>query len=255
MNAPSNCLAILTYHSLDTSGSVISLAPQDFIQQMAYLAERKIRGTSLSEALAFRASRGMWPEQAVVLTFDDGYASFSEIALPVLLRHRFTATLFVASGHVGGINAWAPPPAAMGSRPMLSWSQIAEAAAAGIEIGAHTRTHPDLRRLDAAATEREIVGSRHDIEHHLQSPVTSFAYPFGIKTPAAAVIVRREFRAACTTVLKRAAQEAPHQLPRIDVYYLRTPRALPRLLNGRLDGTLRRRRWARALRRALAPAA
>ncbi len=240
-------LAILTYHSIDTSGSVVSVAPRGLAEHMAVLATLGFRGISLQDAVAHRDTTGSWPERCAVLTFDDGYANFYEEAFGVLRAHGFGATVFLVTGHVGGQNDWAPPPPLLGTRRLLSWEQVKTLAAAGVEIGTHTRTHADLRRLSAAQTEDEIVTSRLDIENRLGKPVVSFAYPFGNVSPAAREIVRREFRASCTTVLQRAGSDTAYDLPRIDMYYFRT-RALGQVLAGRLDGYLTLRRWGRSLR-------
>lgn len=249
--ADSGAITILTYHSLDTSGSVVSVTPRAFADHIACIADLGFRGITLREAVAHRAASGAWPAQRVVLTFDDGYATVYDVARPILLQYGFTATLFLTTQHVGGSNNWAPPPAGLGARPMLLWEQVVELAASGMEIGAHTRTHPHLVAQSPAVLADEIAGSRRDIEDRLQRTVDSFAYPFGRATAPAEAIVRREFRAACTTVLRRARDDAGTRLPRVDVYYLRSQEVLRRLLNGRLDGYLALRRWGRAVRATL----
>lgn len=60
----------------------------------------------------------------------------------------------------------------------LSWEQIREMAAWGITIGSHTRTHRDLTRLDPEELEREVRGSKEEIEKHLETSVRFFSYPF-----------------------------------------------------------------------------
>jgi peptidoglycan/xylan/chitin deacetylase (PgdA/CDA1 family) len=247
-------IAILTYHSLDTSGSVVSVAPSDFADQMRALADSGYRGIALREATAYRAATDAWPDRCVVLTFDDGYANFHEAALPILMRCGFAATIFLVSAHVGGQNDWERPPVRLGARSMLSWSQVAELCAAGIEVAAHTKTHPDLARLSPTAAEEEIAASRAQIEDRLGRPVESFAYPYGSVSRPAREIVAREFRAACTVELKRADGEAMHELPRVDTYYFRSARRFARLANGELDRYLAVRRWGRLMRRTLSPA-
>jgi peptidoglycan/xylan/chitin deacetylase (PgdA/CDA1 family) len=251
MEPKGNSLAILTYHSLDTSGSVVSVTPQAFDAQLSAIAEAGFRGVSLREALAYREAHQTWPERCVALTFDDGYANFYEEAAPRLGDHGFGATVFVVSGHVGESNDWAPPPPGLGSRAILAWSQIAELSSAGIEVGAHTRNHKDLRKLSAPEAQAEIGDSRKEIEDRLGRPVETFAYPFGYIGAASREIVRREFRAACTTELRRAGEERFHELPRVDMYYLRATEQLRRLLNGGLDRYLTVRRLARMARGAL----
>jgi peptidoglycan/xylan/chitin deacetylase (PgdA/CDA1 family) len=251
MSGSRRSIAILTYHSLDESGSVVSLSPQAFADQMGALAGLGFRGVSLGEAVAQREARGTWPERTVAITFDDGFANFHEEALPVLDRHGFTATVFLVSGHVGGRNDWAPPPPGLGERPMLSWAQVREAVEAGIEMGAHTRTHPDLRALGRAAADDEVRSSKREIEERTGRPVACFAYPYGYLEAGAVDLVRREFRAGCTTVLRRAGNDEPHLLPRVDAYYVRDRDALERAVTGRLDSYLAFRRLGRSARALL----
>ena len=94
------------------------------------------------------------PPRPVVLTFDDGFADFHDRALPLLARYGFTATVFVTTGWIADSGA----PDAAHRRPgrMLSWSQIAEAAATGVEIGAHSHGHPELDLLAAESLRREL---------------------------------------------------------------------------------------------------
>ena len=236
------------YHSLDDSGSVTSVAPQVFEAQMAGLAEGQCRVMSLQDALADRDKTGDWPDKSVVLTFDDGYANVHEHALPVLQRYGFSATVFVVTGHVGERNDWSPPVRRLGVRPMLSWSQVNDLADHGVEIGAHTRSHADLASLDSEALEREIVGSAQEIGARIGEPAWTFAYPFGSVSDEAVSVVGRTFQAACTTVHRRASDEPPVLLPRVEMYYFRTRQNLRPLVSGKLDRSLALRRWARNVR-------
>lgn len=242
-------LSILTYHSVDSSGSVVSVSPSVFAAQMAAISAAGYRGTTLAEAVATRRLTGEWPVKSVVLTFDDGFRNFYDDAMPVLKRYGFTATVFVVSDYMGKKNDWEVPPAKLGSRQILTWAQTLEAMKSGMEIGSHTRTHRDLRRLTDVEVQQEIVTSRSEIENHVGKPVTSFAYPFGEISSASAKCVKETFDAACTTVLHRANGVSFHSLPRIDMYYIRSERDLLRLLSGKLDGYLKIRRLGRTVRR------
>ena len=250
MNSTSK-LAILTYHSLDCSGSVVSVTPGDFSKQMAFLSERSLKGMSLAKAITFREQRGAWPDGGVVLTFDDGFANFYESAMPVLARYGFTATVFIISGYMGGQNDWGPRPKGLGVLPILSWSQAAELARSGIEIGSHTQTHRDLRYCSAAETEQEMTVSRAEIEQHLGLQPQSFAYPYGGVDRVSRKLAAGNFRAACTTELRRANSDPLDALPRVDMHYLKSPQRFAGLLNGQLDRYLAVRRWGRRARRVL----
>jgi peptidoglycan/xylan/chitin deacetylase (PgdA/CDA1 family) len=252
MSQGERSISILMYHSLDTSGSVVSVSPQHFSDQMACLSGLGYKGISLREALDYRAACGSWPAKSVVLTFDDGFANFYNCAYPVLSHHKFTATVFLVSGYMGGYNGWETPPPGLGRREVLSWDQAAELASSGIEMGAHTRTHVDLSRQPVEAIAQEMIASRSEIEKNLKRPVEAFAYPFGNVTRQALEVARCEFRAACTTILRRAKHDPLHSLPRVDMYYVRNQQTLERLLAGELDGYLTLRRAGRKVRRMAA---
>lgn len=218
---------------------------------MKHLSDEGFRGVSLREAVTHRQHHGSWPAKSVALTFDDGFANFYEHALPVLVKHNFAATVFVISGHMNGLNDWAEPPAELGTQRMLTWQQTAEIAASGIEIGSHTRTHPDLRRCGLEKARIEMSESRKEIEDHLGSKVDSFAYPYGGTSASLCTLAANEFSAACTTQLRRANSDPLVSLPRIDMYYIRSQRKLKRLLSGDLDQYLTVRSFGRAIRGAL----
>ncbi len=246
-----NGLTILTWHSIDASGSVISISPRQFSDQMAAITDTGYRGISLQQALTHREVHAEWPARAVVLTFDDGYENFVSSALPAISRHGFSATVYLISRHIEGYNDWGPPPEGLGNQRMLSWAQVREMVGAGIEIGAHTCTHPDLRRLGSARAREEIAGSRNEIEDQAGCSVTTFAFPFGYRSETADDIVRSEFTAACTTQLRRASSQPLHELPRIDVYYLQKIGLFSKALDGSLDRYLTIRRLGRIVRNAV----
>jgi peptidoglycan/xylan/chitin deacetylase (PgdA/CDA1 family) len=245
-------LAILTYHSVDDTGSVLSTHPETFARQMACLAELGYRGAPLGEVVKQSQRSGQWPERTIAITFDDGYENNLRVALPILARHGFSASVYLITGHVGGTHEWEPPPPGLGSRPILDWAQVGELADAGWEIGAHTYSHPDLRKLRPEAVAQEILSSRDDIVKHLGRAVETFAYPGGHVSDAATAVVAREFVAGCTTVLRRADGDDPlHALPRVDAYYLRDLQRFRRLATGQLDRYLTVRRLGRRIRAML----
>ncbi|HEY7783616.1 MAG TPA: polysaccharide deacetylase family protein [Pyrinomonadaceae bacterium] len=249
-----NQISILTYHSLDLNRSVLSVDPRDFAEQMTCLADKGFRGISLREALEYREVNLGWPTNTAVLTFDDGFANFYEEAFPVLQRFNFSATLFVVTGHMGGHNNWDGGPPGMGTQRLVSWEQTVELDKAGIEIGSHTRTHCDLRRCSAQEIKNEISSSCADIENHLGHEVQSFAYPYGGVNHLVQQLAARDFRAACTTELRRANGDPLNLLPRVDMYYVKSLRRFANLLDGQLDQYLTVRRCGRLARRILAPA-
>lgn len=216
-----NCLPILTYHSIDNSGSPISVAPALFKQQMAWLYQSGWNTIGL-EALLHGYKLGTWPARTCVLTFDDGFANFAEYALPVLKLFNFTAHVFVVAGWVGCKNDWPGQPAWAPKLSLMGWDTLREIAAAGMILGAHTLTHPHLRQAKLADAEHEIVEGKRIIEERTGHTVEMFAYPYGEATPAAEAIVAQTYQAGFGTDLAFATLASrPTCFERLDIYYLR----------------------------------
>jgi len=144
---------------------------------MAWINRRGYHTITPSQWLAFRDRLAPLPAKPVMLTFDDAYADLETTALPVMERYGFTGVIFAITGRLGTTTPWD------GLR-IMSREQLLRCAARGMEIGAHTRTHPDLSTLEAGTLASEIAGSRQDLE---QAGLLSvcFAYPFGSYNEAA----------------------------------------------------------------------
>ncbi len=244
--------AILTYHSIDDSGSPISLAPAAFAAHVRWLASAPVRVLTLDALVAASASSG----DAVAITFDDGFANFAEHAAPLLREHGLPATIFVVSGHVGATNAWG------GRRqlgipvlPLLTWDSLGRLAESTIAVGGHTRTHARLGALSRIDADDEIIGGLKDITQHIGLRPTAFAYPYGDAPAAAVATVRRHFATGVTTTLRELGESDDHAaLPRLDAYYLRAPGRLESWGSPAFRIGLRMRAAARAARRACRPA-
>ncbi|MEM8929722.1 MAG: polysaccharide deacetylase family protein, partial [Acidobacteriota bacterium] len=128
-----------------------------------------------------RARADDLPAGAVAVTFDDGYASVLHAAVPALRRHRVPATCFVVSGAIGDRFAWdgeTDGAARRGDDRPVDLDELRRLADT-VTVGAHTVTHPSLRRLDAEQIDAEIGESKATLEALLDRPVDRFAYPFG----------------------------------------------------------------------------
>jgi peptidoglycan/xylan/chitin deacetylase (PgdA/CDA1 family) len=240
--------AILTYHSLDDSGSVISVAPEVFRRQMEWLAVAGIPVVPLED---IRKTPG-----AVALTFDDGFANLFEHALPVLARHGFPSTVFVVSGRCGHRNRWEQTVKGIPDLDLMGWSELASAAAAGVSVGAHTVTHPFLTALREGDLERELALCRATIEDRIGRPVESFAYPYGHADARVRAAAGRHFRLACGTRLAFVREDSDLlELPRIDVFYVRRRRWFETLQQPGGAAYIAARRWIRELPRGRAASA
>ncbi|MEP6571596.1 MAG: polysaccharide deacetylase family protein [Gemmatimonadota bacterium] len=243
--------AILTYHSIDPSGSAISVDPGVFGRHIRWLASGRVRVVSLAQLAELPPNA-----DAVALTFDDAFENFGDLAAPLLREYRLPATLFVVPGHVGGTNAWGGVlDQRVPTLPLLDWAALGRLAEDGVTLGAHTLTHPHLTALSGDELERELAGAASRIASETGMTPADVAYPFGDVNAIVAERAGRIFQRGCTTDLRALrAVESPMLLPRLDMFYLRAPGQLERWGTATFERHLWLRSQARRLRRVLAPA-
>jgi peptidoglycan/xylan/chitin deacetylase (PgdA/CDA1 family) len=185
------------------------VSPRRFAQQMDWLERRGLRGVgvgSLTDAMAEDAGRGL-----VGITFDDGYASVLESALPELKRRDFGATVFILSERLGGTNDWDAGP----TWPLLGADEVRTLAAAGIEIGSHGSTHVRLAGAPAEQLASEVHASRLKLAALVGTEIRGFAYPYGSFDGAARRAVRDSgYHYACA-VGAPLSERGSMALPRI----------------------------------------
>jgi len=137
------------------------------------------------------------PPRAVLITFDDGYRSFSGAALACLERLGYPAVLFVPTDHVGRSNAWE----ADGGEPdeaLCDWDELARLQQVGVSVQSHGATHRGFSTLPLAERVAELERSKTALESRLGTAVDLFAYPYGDPGPdsLAEAFRRAGYRAA-----------------------------------------------------------
>jgi peptidoglycan/xylan/chitin deacetylase (PgdA/CDA1 family) len=191
---------ILLYHSVcdDPPPWIrrLAVAPAAFARQLELIHERHVTALSVSEYASLLADGEPLPPRPLVLTFDDGLADFREQALPALRSAALPATLFVTTGFLDGL-----PEGIAEGRPPGGWLDppaLLDLRAQGIEIGAHSHSHPQLDTLPIEEARREIARSKEILERLLAAPVSSFAYPYGYHGPVVRRLAREcGFASAC----------------------------------------------------------
>jgi peptidoglycan/xylan/chitin deacetylase (PgdA/CDA1 family) len=205
---------ILMYHGiadLAWDPNQLSVTPARFAEQLTWLERSGLRGVSVATLTA--AMRAGQAAGLVGITFDDGYTSVLEEALPELAQRGFGATAFIIADRIGGTNEWDAGPV----WPLLDAAGVAELAAAGIEIGSHSATHPHLAGLPARRQAAEASASRGRLEDLLSAPVRGFAYPYGSMDEAARYAVGAAgYEYACAVQTPRSGL-GPLALPRVYV--------------------------------------
>jgi peptidoglycan/xylan/chitin deacetylase (PgdA/CDA1 family) len=217
--------AILTYHSIDASQSPISISASAFAEHARWFTSGRVRVLSLDDLIAHPPDG----PDAVALTFDDGFANIGD-AVTSLAAAGVQATVFVVTGEVGATNDWGGrPQTGIPTMPLLGWADLERMAKAGVRLEAHTRTHPHLTRVPADMLDAELAGCREDLRARLGLESHHLAYPYGDVDAAVVTRAGAQYRFGYTTefrVLRGIEAEASLRLPRIDMYYFRSPGAI-----------------------------
>jgi peptidoglycan/xylan/chitin deacetylase (PgdA/CDA1 family) len=234
--APDLTVPVLMYHSVSdapaTSARALSVSPTVFAAQLGYLRRHGFSGLTFGELCQRRRTGSPLPARPVVLTFDDGYADLIEEALPIMTEHGFPATVFVTTGwlrdaarHAGGT-----PPGRM-----LSWGQVKELSSAGVEIGAHSHSHPQLDQICEPQLRAELTGSRRLLEDRLGHAVSSLAYPYGYSNQRVRAVARQVGYLQAAGVANAIAEPTcdPFGVPRLTIRRSISPTAFARIAHQR----------------------
>ncbi len=168
---------ILIYHRFGEERWPTTNVPLDrFRRQLDYLREHGYRVVPLAEiAGAVRAGRPI-PDKTVAITVDDGYLSTYTVAWPLLRRYGYPFTVFL---YVEALER--------GYRNFLTWDQVREMAAAGVDFQDHSYGHPRFGRRPAGAddaayrlwVEEDLRRSRRVFAKRLGQPPRYLALPYG----------------------------------------------------------------------------
>jgi len=172
---------VLCYHAVsDRWPSSLAVTRAQLARQLELLVRRGYRGATFERAVAAPPAR-----RTLVVTFDDGYRSVLEHALPILDRLELPGTVYVPTDFVDsdapmswpGIDHWVGGPHES-ELVGMSWRELTALRDRGWEIGSHTCAHPRLSQLDDSTLFRELIGSRRACEARLGACRT-LALPYG----------------------------------------------------------------------------
>jgi peptidoglycan/xylan/chitin deacetylase (PgdA/CDA1 family) len=214
-------VTVIGYHSIDDSGSPISFGPAAFAQQMRFLRRHGYPVVPLRAVFDWLAGGKPVPENAVAITFDDGFASVRKHAWPVLQELKMPATVFVTTDYVGRTMTWSKV-RGIPDLPMLTWDEIAELHRDGMDIQPHSGSHPFLSRLSDREIEEEVGRSADAIAHRLGRPCEVFCYPYGdFDERVIRALKARGFRGACAAMYGKVRRgDDPFHVRRIGVEHI-----------------------------------
>ncbi len=206
---------ILMYHHIsevpadaDAVRRDLTVTPANFEAQLRYLAKEGYESITLKDLLFHLQMGRPLPPKPIILTFEDGYRDNFTEAHRLLQKYGFRGTFFLITS-----------PIDEGREEYLTWRQVKRLHAAGMELGSHTYTHPDLRDQPYDYLVWQILGSKEAIEARIKVPVCFFSYPSGRYDEQVIEVLKRAGFWGAVTIKQGALQssEHPFELERIRV--------------------------------------
>jgi peptidoglycan/xylan/chitin deacetylase (PgdA/CDA1 family) len=172
---------VLMYHGVgdrtpEADPDNLFVSPEALRAQLSSLLRRGWRPLRLADYLAGAGGR-----RSFLVTFDDGYRSVHDVALPLLGGLGVPATVFVLAGLAGGRSAWMPR---MPGEPLLGAAEILAVQAGGFDIGLHGLDHTALTSLPRGELYRQVGVAADRLAELTGRPPRAFAYPYGAHDPA-----------------------------------------------------------------------
>jgi peptidoglycan/xylan/chitin deacetylase (PgdA/CDA1 family) len=245
MTSPGGVI-VLMYHRVGSARNAwearYAISHERFEAHMLALAREGHCAVSLEALSEWLEDGAPLPAGAFVLTFDDGFRSVREHALPVLEQLRWPFTVFLVSNLVGGEDVWTRASNPDGATyPLLNAEEILDMQRRGVSFHSHTCSHASLPSLDDDHLMRELAESRATLERLLGRQVEFLAYPFGHLDERVTAATRSAgYRAAFSTQPGFNRRDVDRfRIRRIDVFGTDTPGMLMRKVRfGTNDGTL-----------------
>jgi peptidoglycan/xylan/chitin deacetylase (PgdA/CDA1 family) len=140
----------------------------------------------------------------IVLTFDDAFTDFADVAYPILAEHSLPVTVFVPTGLLGQTNEWDRADSSISIKRIMTAAQIRGLSSEqSIDWGSHTVDHVSMRQLSVSDMRHQAHASRLDLEDIVGRAVSLFSYPYGqrgnVSLRAEAILAHSGYRIAVTT--------------------------------------------------------
>ena len=150
-----------------------------FERQMGFLSEKGYHVISMDQLFDFLEFKAVIPPKSVAITIDDGWLSAYEIALPILKKYGYRATLFICTDTIDK------------NPKNLTWNLLQEMSSLGVEVQCHTKSHRNLSLQGKKESfkeyfenmEMELSGCRQAIRARLNREAKYLAYPYGETAP------------------------------------------------------------------------
>ncbi len=169
-------LPVLMYHKIsENNADGLTLTTGQLDLQLMYLKEKGYRAITFKQLKELFAQGAVLPRKTVIITFDDAYRNFRELALPLLRKYNFTATVFVPVAYIGKTNIWDH-----GTDPIMTVDELRQIAnRQEAEIGLHSFLHRSYGDMAPADMEEDLQNCYSTLAFHAIPFVKVLAYPYG----------------------------------------------------------------------------
>ena len=226
---------VLTYHGFgEATRDPYYVRPDVFEDHLRYIAEHDL-AVSLDDVMAFVRGERLLKDGSVLVTMDDGLLSVAEHAAPLMKRYGVPGVAYITTALVGeDYTAQGNP------ERYLTWDEVEALPASGLTVGSHAHTHRSLGEMPLAEAREEGERSKELLDQHMDAPVESFAYPFGMRPDETPETARALTETGYTSVF--IAQHGaivqgadPARLPRIKVEGGELSLTFPLICQGAMD--------------------
>jgi len=181
----------------------------------------------------------------ILVTFDDGYQSWVDVALPILQKYDVRGIFFINSGLVdvadnqSAVDSFMKEKLLITPKRALSWKGVQALVNGGQSIGGHARTHTNLTTLEENELEREIRDDKRVLEGQVSQVLSDFAYPFGtlhyLNAEVVLAVKHAGYKRAYTATSQFVPQGETFMIPRMCIETGLTPKQLRRWVEGSYD--------------------
>tara|TARA_R110002167_G_scaffold220507_3_gene425139 strand:- start:1124 stop:2104 length:981 start_codon:yes stop_codon:yes gene_type:complete len=212
-------IPVLCYHQFTNdskSKNKMVVTRDEFERQMDYLALNDYQVLRLSDLGSFINGKKELPIKSVVITIDDGYKSYLEVAYPILEKYDFPSTMFVYPDFIG-------------AGPALKWKDVKFLSKTPlVDIQSHSKSHDSLSPLPLGESDKdyltrlkiEVEGAEKILSSRTKQTINHFAYPYGNSSLEIIELLEQNDYELAVTVHKgsNASFSAPFLLHRTMIY-------------------------------------
>ncbi len=180
MNAlygPCTNTPVLMYHHIQSETQAkekkqitLTTYTDTFEEQLKYLQSNGYQTIDIGKLVGFFKGENTIQLKSILLTFDDGYTDFYEVAFPLIKKYNYKAVVFLPTGLVNNYG-------------YLTWPEITEMKDSGfVYFGNHTWSHYGTPK-DEQKTKTEIETADTQLSEKGLNANKVFAYPYGSSNP------------------------------------------------------------------------